>query len=326
MKQQWEGVLPIHKPAGWTSHDAVAKVRRLLGIRRIGHTGTLDPAATGVLPLCLGRATRLVEYIQEQPKEYVAELTIGYATDTLDATGTVTERVERVELDEARIHAAVARFAGQIEQVPPMYSAVRHQGKRLYELAREGREVERKPRRVYIHRIEAEQVDVGAEFPVVRLRVLCSKGTYIRTLCADIGRALGYPAVMSALVRTAAGAITLDRCLSPEEAEERVRDGTIGRFIMRPEDAVAFMPKLTLPASLALRALQGQTLRLDRTGLPDELAGLAADAAPAPDADPHRLAVRVFDESGMFLGIFTCNASARTLRPDKVFAAGVIAK
>lgn len=313
MSEKWEGVLPINKPAGWTSHDVVAKVRRLLRIRRVGHTGTLDPGATGVLPLCLGRATRLAEYIQDHPKEYVAELTIGYATDTLDAFGTVTERAGRIEVDEAGIRQTVARFAGEIEQLPPMYSAVRHEGRRLYELAREGFEVERKPRRVTIHRIETEQIELTGEYPVVRLRVLCSKGTYIRTLCADIGRALGYPAVMSALVRTEAGGISLNGCLTMEEIERRAKDGTIARFILPPGEAVSFLPKLVLPRLLAARALRGQTLQLDET----------PTASPAlPDAKSGKGLVRLFDESGVFCGIFSYRDADRSLRPVKVFAAG----
>jgi len=330
-ESDFEGVLPMHKPAGWTSHDVVAKMRRLTGIRRIGHAGTLDPDATGVLPLCLGRATRLIEYIQNHPKEYVAELIIGFSTDTLDTSGTVIERAERVELDRERIEEAVSRFSGLIEQVPPMYSAVRHQGKRLYELAREGREVERAPRRVFIHDIEAERIELGGEYPKVRLRVLCSKGTYIRVLCADIGRALGYPAVMSSLVRTAAGGITLDRCISPEEAELRIRDGTIAQFIIRPEDALGFMPKLVLPEAMARRAAQGQTLKLERLLVPDKPEEAAGTPSPDgggravfadPEHDREKIRVRLFADSGKFCGVFTYFVSAGSLRPEKVLMGG----
>ena len=207
-----EGVLAVYKPAGFTSHDVVAKARRILGMKRIGHTGTLDPQVTGVLPLCLGKATRVVEYIQELPKEYVATLRLGLSSDTEDLTGTITESVDEVHVSEEEVLAVLTSFKGIISQVPPMYSAVKIDGKRLYELAREGKTVERKSREVEIYEIEMTDMTWNDNYPDITFRVLCSKGTYIRTLCVDIGRALGLPGVMVKLERTMSAGISASHC------------------------------------------------------------------------------------------------------------------
>lgn len=172
---QLEGILAVHKPAGWTSHDVVAKVRGMVRLKRIGHTGTLDPEVTGVLPLCLGRATRVVEYLQELPKEYHAVLRLGYSTDTEDITGNVVETADEVRVTRDEALEALQSFRGQISQVPPMYSAVKINGKRLYELAREGKTVERKSRTVTIHEIEMTDFDAEGEYTEISFRVLCSK-------------------------------------------------------------------------------------------------------------------------------------------------------
>lgn len=305
--EQLEGVLPIHKPAGWTSHDVVAKMRRILGIRRIGHTGTLDPDVTGVLPLCLNRATRLVEYMQEQPKTYEAELTVGYATDTEDASGAVIEQAEHIELTSADIEQALRPFIGTIQQVPPMYSALKHNGKKLYELARQGIEVERQPREVVIHRLTLLQADTSLRHPRIRFEAVCSKGTYIRTLCVDIGRKLGYPAVMSQLVRTETAGVALERCLTIEQVEERQRNRTLGGVLIPADEAVAFIPKLVAEPSLAHRAAQGQRIRLSpqETGIVDTW---STDAL-----------VRLYDQNGEFYGIFSLPAGLSVLQPVKVF-------
>jgi tRNA pseudouridine55 synthase len=259
-----EGILPIWKPVGFTSHDVVAKVRRIVRIKRIGHTGTLDPAVTGVLPLCIGRATRLVEYIQELPKEYEAVLRLGLATDTEDMTGEVLERMPAVkeQVTAERVQEVISRFVGEIDQVPPMYSAVKVDGKRLYELARQGVEVERKSRRVTIEQIRILSMEWETEYPEVRFRVRCSKGTYIRTLCVDIGRALGVPAVMAELIRTSTGNIGPEACLTLEQVEELHREGRLGERLIPMNEALSHMPSLQLTAEQAQRASQGQKLRL----------------------------------------------------------------
>ena len=197
------GIIVIDKPADWTSHDVVAKLRRIMGERRIGHGGTLDPMATGVLPVFVGRATRAVEFMENADKEYVAGIKFGITTDTQDITGNVMSTNEcHVTWD--RLSEILPRFTGEQEQVPPMYSALKHNGKKLYELARKGVEVERKARKITIS--ELKIVDFGENEAI--LRVVCSKGTYIRTLCHDIGQALNCGAVMSSLRRTRAGAYT----------------------------------------------------------------------------------------------------------------------
>lgn len=305
-----EGILPVWKPQGFTSHDVVAKVRRILKIKRIGHTGTLDPAVTGVLPLCIGRATRLVEYIQDLPKEYEACLRLGIATDTEDAEGIVIARDEDVgrKLSPEQVTSAIARFVGDIEQTPPMYSAVKIDGKRLYELAREGAVVERKARTVTIYRIDVLETSWTGTYPEVRFRVLCSKGTYIRTLCVDIGKALGVPAVMAELVRTSTGAIGPERCLTLEQIEELHARGELDSRLLSMEQALAHMPSVQLNAEQAQRALQGQKLRMNR---PNGLANTSADGI---------VQLAGLSEDGKLLGIFDWEEAEHRLIPAKIFS------
>ena len=304
-----EGILPVNKPAGFTSHDVVAKVRRILGVKRVGHTGTLDPQVTGVLPLCLGRATRVAEYVQQLPKQYEAELTIGYATDTEDWTGAVVARADRVELSEDLIRKTLQSFEGEIEQIPPMYSAVKVDGKRLYELAREGKYAERKPRTVTIYEIDPLNINVDSAMPTVRFRVRCSKGTYIRTLCADIGRALGYPAVMTDLVRTSAGMITLDQCLSLSDIESLHRSGELRSRIIPTDQAIAHFPGFRLSHRVAKAAAQGKPIGADR------LAGMSFRGEAG--------LVRIYDPDGRFIGVFRYDPTANVLRPEKVFVSNI---
>ena len=215
------GVLVIDKPAGWTSMDVCAKLRGILHEKRVGHGGTLDPMATGVLPVFVGRATRAVEFAVEGEKEYLAALKLGVITNTQDTTGEVVEE-RPVEMDRATLEGVLPRFQGEILQVPPMYSAIKVKGKKLYQLARAGKEVERAPRPVTIHRLELlPQAPAG--FPEEEhtwyLRVVCSKGTYVRTLCHDIGQALGCGGCMSALRRTRVGDYDLPGAVTLEEVQ-----------------------------------------------------------------------------------------------------------
>ncbi|MBC8080055.1 MAG: tRNA pseudouridine(55) synthase TruB [Gorillibacterium sp.] len=309
--QPLEGVLPVKKPVGFTSHDVVAKVRGITRTRRIGHTGTLDPQVTGVLPLCIGRATRVVEYIQELPKEYEAVLTVGYSTDTEDATGRVTEQVDKAEITSEQVIRTLASFVGVLEQVPPMFSAVKIDGKRLYELAREGKEVERKARRIQIYEIELLHMDLDRLHPEIRFRAKCSKGTYIRTLCTDIGRTLGYPAVMSSLIRTSTGFIHLPQCLDLEEIAERMANGTLQNYMIPADQAVIHIPSFTVSEAEARRALQGQSL-------PVEISDVQRSASDI---------FRLYEHSSLsqdaklnhFLGIFRYDEEKKLLRPEKVF-------
>ena len=219
------GIVIIDKPAGWTSQDVTARLRRVFGTRRIGHGGTLDPMATGVLPVFVGRATRGVEFFEHAEKTYETELLLGIATDTEDTTGTVLFRRE-VSVTPGQLTAVLERFRGEIMQIPPMYSALKVNGQKLCDLARKGRQVERQPRPVTIHELTL----LSREGDTLHLRVRCSKGTYIRTLCADIGEALGCGGCMQALRRTQAGeytiaeAVPLQQLLEAAEPETYLRD------------------------------------------------------------------------------------------------------
>lgn len=201
------GILIIDKPAGWTSMDVCAKLRGMFHEKRVGHAGTLDPMATGVLPVFIGRATRAVEFAADSDKEYIAGLRLGVVTNTQDTTGEILEE-RPVDVTEEQVRRALERFTGPIEQIPPMYSAIKLGGKKLYELARKGVEVERRPRRVTIHELALSE-DEAPTPDTFTIRVRCSKGTYIRTLCHDIGQALGCGAVMTSLRRTEAGGFPL---------------------------------------------------------------------------------------------------------------------
>lgn len=210
-----DGIINIWKPQGFTSHDVVARIRRILKMKRVGHTGTLDPMAQGVLPVCTGKGTNSVEMITASEKTYVAVMTLGTETNTQDATGEIT-RERPVCCTEEDIAAAAQSFVGEIEQIPPMYSAVHHNGRRLYQLARQGIEVERKPRRITVYSINVLRID-GKN---VKLQISCSKGTYIRTLCFDIGERLGCGAHMAELTRTRSGIFTAETAVTLEKFEE----------------------------------------------------------------------------------------------------------
>lgn len=218
------GILNIRKPTGPTSHDIVARVRRILGLRRVGHAGTLDPLAEGVLLVCVDQATRLVEYLHELPKEYTAGIRFGEVTDTQDSTGTVLQSRDASGLDREQVLAALEPFNGPIRQLPPMYSAVKMDGRPLYERARRGEEVERTLRFATIHSLELRGFTPGPAAEAV-LNVSCSSGTYIRTICHDLGQNLGIGAVMTSLTRTAIGPFSLEDASDLEDLERRVTAG-----------------------------------------------------------------------------------------------------
>ena len=254
------GILIIDKPQDWTSMDVCGRLRRLLGERRVGHAGTLDPMATGVLTVFVGRATRAVEFAETGAKTYEATLRLGTETDTQDTTGTVL-RSSDVLPDREAILAALPRFRGEIEQIPPMYSALKRNGKKLYELARQGKTVERQPRPVTIYTLE-----LGAQHSPTdwALTVKCSKGTYIRTLCHDIGQVLGCGGVMASLRRTEAAGFTLDDAVTLEEVAQAAEEGR-AEGLLRPVDSLfAQYPRLDL---------YGRKEQLCRNGNPFRLAG-----------------------------------------------------
>lgn len=212
-----DGILVVNKPSGITSHDVVDFIRRKFNIKRVGHAGTLDPLATGVLVMLLGNATKLSNTFINDDKEYIAKLYFGKSTDTQDSQGKVLEEKNIEPLDIENIRKALENFKGEIEQIPPMVSAIKHKGKKLYELARSGKTVVREPRKIRISEIEI----LDFKFPEITFKVKCSKGTYVRTLCEDIGRSLGVPSHMSGLVRSASGDFLLENSKNMEDVNEK---------------------------------------------------------------------------------------------------------
>ena len=306
------GVLNVNKPSGMTSHDVVDAVRKILGVRRVGHTGTLDPQATGVLPLCVGRATRIAQYLTQADKEYVMTLRLGVTTDTLDAAGKETGRVEEVRVRREEMEAVLPRFVGEIQQVPPLFSAKKYRGERLYRLARRGEQVERQPVSVRIHALEL------VEFapPFVTLKMSCSKGTYARSLCDDIGRALGCGGHLHALTRTRSGRFSMDGILTLETLEQMVRERRLGEVLIPVADALAHLPAVRVAPEAGRVILHGGDIAAGMVvqfpaglqrgalvrvlGYRKQLLSLAETAVASPDfaaCEPTRVAlhpVRVF--------------------------------
>ena len=250
------GILVIDKSAGWTSQDVAAKLRGVFHERRVGHGGTLDPMATGVLPVFIGRATRAAEFLESAEKEYVAGLRLGVVTDTQDTSGTVLE-TNSVCVTRAQLEAALRQFLGPIEQIPPMYSAIKINGQKLYELARRGQEVARRPRSITIHALELLEGE-GADWTI---RVRCSKGTYVRTLCHDLGRALGCGGCMSSLRRTRAGSFTLAQAVTMQQVLDFAA-GQDPQQLLMPVDAVfAAHPPLIVTLGQAAKLKNGAQVR-----------------------------------------------------------------
>lgn len=295
---RFHGMLVIDKPAGWTSHDVVARIRSWLGERHIGHAGTLDPAATGVLPLAVGDATKVLEFLQEASKTYVAEITLGVETDTYDGDGRVI-RVAPVTVERDAIQEALADFRGTIQQTPPMHSAVKIEGKRLYELARSGQTRELPARQVTIYELSV----LSWESPVLRLCVDCSKGTYIRSLAHDLGVRLGTGAYLSDLVRLRTGPFTLCDAWTIRELSAIDRDDLPALWpviALHPDSAVLDRPALIVDAGAARAWRHGQKL-----------------CQGAPDSEP----ARVYDIDGAWLGMGRFDASTGCWRPLKVVGA-----
>jgi tRNA pseudouridine55 synthase len=261
-----DGLLVVDKPAAWTSHDVVAKLRSAFRQRRIGHAGTLDPDATGVLLVGLGRVTRLLRYLQERTKVYRGDVVFGIATDTLDASGTVVDETAMM-LQRSDVAAAAARFVGDIEQVPPMVSAVKVDGRRLHELARKGEEVERAPRPVRIDRFSVEAFVPGAH-PVATVEVECSSGTYVRTLAADLGEALGGCAHLAALRRLAVGSFSLAEAHPLNEILSEP-----GRDLLTPAEAMRDLQRIELDDAGMRAVSYGQALPVDGLGPTADAAG-----------------------------------------------------
>ncbi len=276
-----QGIINVCKPPGMTSHDVVDAVRRLCGTRRVGHTGTLDPLAAGVLVVCVGRATRLAELLADADKAYRAEATFGIQTDTLDAEGQVVARADASQLTEARVRQALGALVGDRQQAPPMFSAARHRGRRLYELARQGREVTREPRAVTVHSLELVRFTPG-EHATATFDVTCSKGTYVRVLCAELGELLGCGACLSFLLRTRAGA---QRLVDSWSLDELAEPGALARAVQTPAAAVGHLPAVDLTPSQRRWASFGRPVRVQPSPAVDALPDGGIVAAVGPDGE-----------------------------------------
>lgn len=293
-----DGVIVIRKEKGFTSHDVVAKLRGILHMKKIGHTGTLDPDAEGVLPVALGKATRLVDMITDKEKTYEAVMRLGVITDTQDMSGTVLSQTTELSVTEEELCIVVSSFVGDYMQVPPMYSALKVNGKKLYELAREGKTVERKPRPVHFYEIEI--LDIS--FPLVRFRVTCSKGTYIRTLCHDIGEKLGCGAAMESLLRTKVGRFTLDDAITLAQTEEAVKKGTIESKILGIEEILAEYPRVCCTK-------EGDRLLANGNPLVQALF----------DAQEKKGWIRMCSSEGSFAGVYQWDEKRNRYFPVKMF-------
>ena len=291
------GIIVIRKEKGYTSHDVVAKLRGILHMKKIGHTGTLDPEAEGVLPVALGKGTRLVELLTEKEKTYEAVMRLGVSTDTQDMTGAILKESE-VSVTEEEIKNAASSFIGDQLQIPPMYSALKVNGKKLYELAREGKEVERKARPLHFYQIEILEIHL----PLVKMRVSCSKGTYIRTLCHDMGEKLGCGGAMEALLRTKSGDFTLEQSMTLQETEEAVKAGTIEEKIISIEEVLS-----SYPAVYAKE--EGDRLLANGNPLHEGLV----------KGDVREGWVRMDTSSGVFTGIYQWKKKRQQYFPVKMF-------
>jgi tRNA pseudouridine55 synthase len=261
------GILVVNKEAGMTSHQVVNKVRKLTGIQKIGHAGTLDPEVTGVLPLCLGQATRLIEFIQEQPKRYRAQATFGYSTTTQDATGEIVTRGTVQHLTMELVQEALCQLRGSILQTPPAFSALKVNGKRAYELARSGETVTLEARPVTIYEIRLLSFEKGEDRANAEFDVTCSKGTYVRTLCHDLGVMLNCPAHMSKLVRTQSGPYSLQDAMTLSEIEMTIREQSLACMLKPPTTALPHLPAWRVDMTLAKRIRSGQSISLSPLGL-----------------------------------------------------------
>lgn len=294
---EFQGIIVIHKEKGFTSHDVVAKLRGILHMKKIGHTGTLDPDATGVLPVALGKGTKLVDLITDKEKTYEAVLHLGIATDTQDMSGRILEEKE-VTVTEEEVKAVLESFKGEQMQIPPMYSALKVDGKKLYELAREGKTVERKARPVCFFDIRVLEM----KLPLVKIRVTCSKGTYIRTLCHDIGQKLGCGGCMEELLRTRVGRFSLEESHTLAEVEKAVEDGSILDKIYPVEKVLGEYPPIHANS-------YGDRLLGNGNPLSENLV----------DVQHKEGWVRMYTSDGGFTGIFQWDAGKKKYYPVKMF-------
>ncbi len=295
------GILNVYKEPGFTSFDVVAKLRGICKQKKIGHTGTLDPDASGVLPVCLGNATKLCDLLTDKTKEYRAKLLLGCITDTQDTTGSILEE-HPVTATKEEVRSAILSFVGEYDQIPPMYSALKVNGQKLCDLARAGKVVERKSRRITIYAIEIEEIDL----PYAVMRVSCSKGTYIRTLCDDIGRKLGCGGAMAELVRTRSGQFEIGQAKKLAEIEQLAREGRLEEILLPTDSVFAGLPAVRVKKEADLLAVNGNPL------YPGHLEGV--EETPADG-----MQIRVYGESGRFYGVYGWQEENGRFKPVKMF-------
>jgi tRNA pseudouridine55 synthase len=295
-----DGILNINKPAGLTSFAVVSRVKRITGEKHCGHAGTLDPLATGVLLVCLGQATRILEYLFEDNKTYLAEIKLGITTDSYDSSGKLTGQADASGIELKEVEQVLNQFKGCIEQQPPMYSALKHHGQPLYRLARQGIEVERKSRLIQIYRLEI----IRWELPLFHLEVECSKGTYIRSLAHDIGRALGCGAIMQNLTRLRAGSFDIADSISLEQLETSFKAGQ-GEGLLQPADrALQHLAVIIVNPEQQSRLVNGRPVALSEKTYPDGQI------------------CRIYNQNGAFIGIARYTAEQKCWQPLKILAAG----
>lgn len=299
------GVININKEKGYTSHDVVAKLRGIVGQKKIGHTGTLDPDATGVLPVCLGKATKLCDMLTDKSKTYQTVILLGKTTDTQDISGEVLSQGSIEHIDNDVVKRCIGGFVGDYLQVPPMYSALKVNGKKLYELARQGIEVERKARPVVIHEIKILEMNL----PRIRMEVSCSKGTYIRTLCHDIGQKLGCGACMEELIRTKASCFDLSHSLTLGQVQELKEAGRLEEILVPIDSMFSEYEAVTLKKEFAAFAYNGNIF------LPKHITKETKEVLELCDGKH----VRVYDEEGRFIAIYAFDESKRMFQIVKMF-------
>ena len=306
------GIINVYKEVGFTSRDAVSKLTGILRQRKIGHTGTLDPAAEGVLPMCIGKATKLCELLTDHRKQYIAEIKFGIATDTEDVTGEIIEETSfsndwyEEKLTEDNLSKVISGFIGRQLQTPPMYSAKRVGGKRLYELAREGKVIERKPCEITIYSIEIKNIDVSRREATIV--VDCSKGTYIRTLCKDIGNELGCKAAMKSLVRTKTGNFLLENSYKLDEIEKLVRENRVSEIVIPIEDVFKNLQRVDVSGYAGILLENGGIIKADAVK-PD------IEALEPKNGEKFRM----YNDEGEFKAVYSYNGDINAFKIDKMF-------
>ena len=310
----YHGIMNVYKEAGFTSHDVVAKLRGICKQKKIGHTGTLDPDAVGVLPVCLGSGTKLCDMLTGETKEYIARFRLGITTDTQDISGKVLEEKE-VGVCEEQVREMLSHFVGELQQVPPMYSALKVGGKRLYELAREGKEVERKARLITVYELEL----LKAEHPEYEIRVTCSKGTYIRTLCHDVGQALSCGAVMTSLVRSRVGEFRLQDAKPLSALQELADQGRLQEAVIPVEEMFRALPAIQVSDGAQKALLNGNQLKQSEILVKEdtESPGKISKEFPVDQGE-----YRVYSSDGWFCAIYRYERGRKLFTPVKMFLEG----